>query len=151
MEFVKKCDAWQRHTNLYGFPIKCLRSLSSPWPFNKWGIDILGPLPIGVFQLKYLIVATDYFSKWVKAKLVAIIITERVKKFLWQSILCQFGVPKLNFRQWHIVQLFKCQRICESHEINLIFMLVEHPQSNVQVEVANKVVLNGLKMHLVHV
>lgn len=38
------------------------------YPFMQWGIDILGPFPIGRRQLKFLIVAIDYFTKWVEAE-----------------------------------------------------------------------------------
>ncbi|GJU92686.1 reverse transcriptase domain-containing protein [Tanacetum coccineum] len=45
----------------------------SPWPFYKWGIDIAGPFPEGPGNVKFLIVAIDYFTKWIKAKPVATI------------------------------------------------------------------------------
>ena len=40
----------------------------SPWPFAQWGIDIVVPLPIALAQKKLLLVATDYFSKWIEAE-----------------------------------------------------------------------------------
>ncbi|PNX60873.1 retrotransposon-related protein [Trifolium pratense] len=45
-----------------------LKSLSSPWPFAWWGMDILGPFTKGLHQNKFLIVAVDYFTKWVEAE-----------------------------------------------------------------------------------
>ncbi|GKG27987.1 reverse transcriptase domain-containing protein [Tanacetum coccineum] len=45
----------------------------SPWPFYKWGIDIVGPFPEGPGKVKFLIVAIDYFTKWIEAKPVATI------------------------------------------------------------------------------
>jgi len=39
-----------------------------PWPFAKWGIDILGPFPLGRGQTKFMIVAVDYFTKWIEAE-----------------------------------------------------------------------------------
>ena len=41
--------------------------ITSPCPFAQWGIDIVGPLPLGKGQVKFLLVAIDYFTKWVKA------------------------------------------------------------------------------------
>ncbi|GJU33466.1 reverse transcriptase domain-containing protein [Tanacetum coccineum] len=43
------------------------------WSFYKWGIDIAGPFPKGPGKVKFLIVAIDYFTKWIEAKPVAII------------------------------------------------------------------------------
>ncbi|GKE96535.1 reverse transcriptase domain-containing protein, partial [Tanacetum coccineum] len=52
----------------------------APWPFYKWGIDIAGPFPKGPGKVKFLIVAMDYFTKWIEAKAVATITGNRVKK-----------------------------------------------------------------------
>ena len=43
-----------------------LNPLSSPWPFAQWGLDIVGPFPKAVGNKKYLLVCTDYFTKWVE-------------------------------------------------------------------------------------
>lgn len=45
--------------------------VSSAWPFQKWGVDIVGPFPRTVGRVKFLLVAVDYFTKWVEAKLLA--------------------------------------------------------------------------------
>ncbi|GJU64332.1 reverse transcriptase domain-containing protein [Tanacetum coccineum] len=52
----------------------------SPWPFYQWGLDILGPLPEGPRKLKYIIVAIDYFTKWMEAKPLAKISVEQSTK-----------------------------------------------------------------------
>lgn len=40
----------------------------NPWPFYKWGLDIIGPMPLEADQKKFMLVAIDYFTKWVEAK-----------------------------------------------------------------------------------
>ena len=45
-----------------------LISITSPWPFAQWGINIVGPLPIALASKKLLLVAIDYFSKWIEAE-----------------------------------------------------------------------------------
>ncbi|GJU42059.1 reverse transcriptase domain-containing protein [Tanacetum coccineum] len=49
-------------------PQQKLSPITSPWPFYKWGIDIVGPFPEGPGKVKFLIVAIDYFTKWIEAK-----------------------------------------------------------------------------------
>jgi hypothetical protein len=44
--------------------------------------------------LKYVVVAVEYFSKWIEAKPLATITSATVQKFFWQSIVCRLGVPK---------------------------------------------------------
>ena len=56
--------------------------ISSPWPFAQWGIDIIGSFPLGKKQLRFLIVAIDYFTKWVEAKLVVMITEAKVTSFV---------------------------------------------------------------------
>ncbi|KAK9056768.1 hypothetical protein SSX86_024131 [Deinandra increscens subsp. villosa] len=47
--------------------------VTSLWPFYKWGIDIVGPFPEAPGRIKFLIVAVDYFTKWIEVKAVATI------------------------------------------------------------------------------
>jgi hypothetical protein len=55
---------------------------------------LLGPLPPAQGDLKYVVVAVEYFSKWIEVKPLATITLAIVQKFFWQNIVCRFGVPK---------------------------------------------------------
>ena len=92
-EYVKKCDQCQRFAPNIHQPGGVLNPLSSPWPFAQWGLDIVGPFPKAPGNKRYLLVATDYFTKWVEAEPLANIRDVDVKKFLWRSIVTRFGVP----------------------------------------------------------
>ncbi|KAL0444234.1 UNVERIFIED_CONTAM: hypothetical protein Slati_2146100 [Sesamum latifolium] len=65
-----------------------------PCPFTQWGIDIVGPFPIASGQRKFLLVAINYFTKWVEAEPLARITEGEVMKFIWKNIVCRFGVPR---------------------------------------------------------
>lgn len=58
-----------------------------------WGIDLVGPLPKGPGQKKFIIVAIDYFTKWVEAKPLARIRETEVIEFFMEFIVFRFGVP----------------------------------------------------------
>ena len=62
-ELVKKCDKCQRFGNVQCLPAERLTTIASPWPFAQWGIDIVGSLPQGKGQIKFLLVTIDYFTK----------------------------------------------------------------------------------------
>ena len=54
----------------------------------------MGPLPLGKKQHRFLIVAIDYFTKWVEAEPVMTIIEVKITTFVWKNIICRFGVPR---------------------------------------------------------
>ncbi|XP_068461658.1 uncharacterized protein [Phaseolus vulgaris] len=45
--YVKTCKKCQEFGSLNHIPAQALQGITSPWPFAKWGIDILGPFPLG--------------------------------------------------------------------------------------------------------
>ncbi|XP_065621860.1 uncharacterized protein LOC136064257 [Quercus suber] len=92
--FVKKCDKCQRFGNIQQLPSEKLTTITSPWPFAQWGIDIIGPLPQGKGQVKFLLVAIDYFTKWVEAEALATITETRIQGFVWKNIICRFEIPR---------------------------------------------------------
>ena len=78
---VRKCKICQEHTQVSHFPSEPLASVTSPWPFQQWGLDILGPLPIGKGQCKSIIVAVNYFTKWAEAESLATITEQKICNF----------------------------------------------------------------------
>ncbi|KAL5549470.1 hypothetical protein UlMin_004701 [Ulmus minor] len=94
LAFVQKCDKCQRFSTIPHQPPEELTPVSSPWPFAKWGIDLIGPLPTARGQLKYAVVAIDYYTKWVEAEALAKITEQNVTNFIWKHIICRFGIPR---------------------------------------------------------
>nr|GFA09010.1 reverse transcriptase domain-containing protein [Tanacetum cinerariifolium] len=89
-DMIRKCSDCQIHRPFARHPQQPLTPITAPWPFYKWGIDIAGPFPEGAGKVKFLIVAMDYFTKWIEAKAVATITGGQVKKFVWDNIVCRF-------------------------------------------------------------
>ena len=148
-DYVRRCDRCQRYDHLHHKPATNLTSLSEPYPFARWGIDILGPFPQAQGQKKFIIVAIDYFTKWIEAEATAQITDRVIWKFVWQSIVCRFGIPRViisdNGRQ------FNCSYFrekCAELKIGNHFTSVAHPQANGQVENANRTLLKGIKTRL---
>ena len=94
-KLVKKCNKCQRFGNVQRLPAERLTTITSPWPFAQWGIDIVGPLPRGKGQVKFLLVAIDYFTKWVEAEALSTITEAKIQSFVWKNIICRFGIPQI--------------------------------------------------------
>ena len=68
IEYACKCDKCQRFLPmLKAYPEK-LTSMTSPWPFVVWGIDLIGQLPKRKHSVQYTVVVVDYFTKRVEPK-----------------------------------------------------------------------------------
>ncbi|GJU39148.1 reverse transcriptase domain-containing protein [Tanacetum coccineum] len=93
-DMIRKCKDCQIHRTVPRNPQQPLTPITAPWPFYKWGIDISGPFQEGPGKVKFLIVDIDYFTKWIEAKAVATISGSQVKKFVWDNIVCCFGLPR---------------------------------------------------------
>ncbi|GKV46164.1 hypothetical protein SLEP1_g53173 [Rubroshorea leprosula] len=118
--YVKKCPTCQFNADDIHMPGEMLSSLTSPWPFAQWGVDLLGPFIKGKGGSTFLVVAVDYFTK--------------------------FGIPKRiiadNGPQFRAAAL---RSFCNDYGIELALTSVYTPQSNGQAESANKIVLRGLR------
>ena len=62
-DLVRRCKICQEHAKISRLPSEPFTSITSPWRFQQLGLDILGPLPIGKGQCRFIIVAVDYFTK----------------------------------------------------------------------------------------
>ncbi|GJZ85029.1 reverse transcriptase domain-containing protein [Tanacetum coccineum] len=66
-EEVQKCDSCQIHAPVPTLPKTLMTSIMAPLPLYQWGMDILGALPPVRGGAKFLIMAIDYFTKWIEA------------------------------------------------------------------------------------
>ncbi|XP_061351287.1 uncharacterized protein LOC133296340 [Gastrolobium bilobum] len=146
---VKKCDKCQRFADVHRAPPEELTSITSPWPFHKWGMDILGPFPKATGRIQWLIVATNYFTKWVEAEAVATITSQNVRKFFWRNVVYRFGIPgEVITDNGTQFTDSKFRELMTNLQIRHHFADVEHPQSNGLVESANKMLSKGIKKKL---
>ena len=72
-----------------------LRPMMGARAFAKWGIDFVGPIesPAHKTHAQYIIVATDYVTKWVEAKAIQNNDAHTIAKFLYEYIFTRYGLP----------------------------------------------------------
>lgn len=58
-------------------------------------MDLLGPFPRAKSRKEYLVVAVDYFIKWVEVKALTSITSKQIQDIFWEDVIYRFGVPKI--------------------------------------------------------
>ena len=95
VDFVKSCHNCQTHANLNHVPPSELYSMTSPWPYLVWGIDLIRRIaPKASNGHKYILVAIDYFTKWVEVASYFVLKAKHVARFIENNIICWYGVPQ---------------------------------------------------------
>lgn len=88
----------------------------------------MGPFLLEIKNRRFVIVATNYFTKWVKTKATENIRDVDAKKFIWKKIVTRFGVPN-TFISDNIMQFdskaFK--KYCRDLEIKNRYSSLAYP------------------------
>ena len=149
LEYTKKCDQCQRFAPNTHQPGGFLNPLSSPWPFAQWDLDIVSPFPKAAGNKKYLLLGTDYFTKWVEVEPLVNIRNVDVKKFVWKNIVTRFEIPHSLISDNELQFDNKSfRRYCCDLGITNKYSTPTYPQGNGQAETVNKVIMSGLKKRL---
>ncbi|XP_071695193.1 uncharacterized protein [Rutidosis leptorrhynchoides] len=115
----------------------------------EWAIDIVGPITACSGGIKFLVVAIDYFTKWVEAKALVTITSRRIRNFFWEDIVCSYGIPNEIFsenRTQFEGEPFRSW--CQDLNSKQSFTSVAHPQANGQCKVTNWDIVKGIKERL---
>ncbi|RDX86339.1 Gypsy retrotransposon integrase-like protein 1, partial [Mucuna pruriens] len=92
-EHVKKCTKCQAYADHIHVAPSALHTLTSPWSFSMWGVDVIRPIePKASNGHRFLLVAIDYFIKWVEATSYSVVTRSVVVKFIKKNIICRYGL-----------------------------------------------------------
>ncbi|XP_060201150.1 uncharacterized protein LOC132629778 [Lycium barbarum] len=140
IRFVQKCHRCQIHGDLIRVPPNELNVTSSPWPFASWGMDVIGPIePAASNGHRFILVAIDYFTKWVEASSHKSVTKKVVADFVRSNIICRFGVPEsIITDNGANLNSGLMQEICDTFKITHRNSTPYRPQMNGAVEAANK-------------
>uniref|UniRef100_A0A2N9H5N1 Integrase catalytic domain-containing protein n=1 Tax=Fagus sylvatica TaxID=28930 RepID=A0A2N9H5N1_FAGSY len=96
-----------------------------------------------------LVVAIDYFTKWVEAEPLATITERNIQNFVWKAVICRFGIPRVlvsdNGKQFDNPRF---RQFSQELGIHNHYSSPGHPQANGQVEVTNRSLLKLIKTRL---
>jgi len=114
-----------------------------------WGMDIVGPFPETKQGNKYIIVATEYLSKWPVAQPLKDIKASTVAEFFHDSIICQYGAPKIILTdQGSSFNNEMFNALCGVMEVKHKLSAAYHPQTNGLTERFNKTLCQTIARYI---
>src|SRR4051794_22284989 len=142
-EYIKCCDNCQRRGQKGGKSY--LNSIKVGEPFERIGIGFVGPLEKTRKRNRYILVVTDYLTKWPEAKAMKNATATNVVKFIYEVIICRHGCPKiiLSDKGTHFKNNL-VEELCEKFGIKHKLSAPYHPQTNELVERFNRTLCESL-------
>nr|GEW15284.1 reverse transcriptase domain-containing protein [Tanacetum cinerariifolium] len=139
-DMIKSCDTCQRQGKISQKDEMPQNAIQVCEILDVWGIDFMRPFPSSKGN-KYVLIAVDYLSKWVEAKVLPTNDARVVIKFL-KSLFSQFGIPRaiISDRGTHFCN-DQFTRVMIKYGVTHRLATAYHHQTNGQVEVSNR----GLK------
>jgi hypothetical protein len=128
-------------------PASAMNPIIKPWPFRGWGMDMIGKIhPASSKKHEWILVITDYFTKWVEAVPMKKVKSEDVIKFVKEHVIHRFGIPQTITTDGGSVFVSKEFRtFCDDMGIKLIRSSPYYAQANGQAEASNQSLIKLIK------
>ena len=147
-KYCSSCGECTKTKRAEHFSDTLLQPILASKPFEIWGIDFVGPLPRTARGMQYILVLTDYFSKWPEAIPTRDQTAETVVKKLVE-LFARFGVPKnLISDKGPAFESEILQKLSTIFPFQRLRTSGYHPQTNGQVERLNQTIGTMLKTHV---
>ncbi|KAI5335079.1 hypothetical protein L3X38_025212 [Prunus dulcis] len=148
--YSKGCEACQRHGPIQQAPSVCMNPVVKPWPFRGWAMDLIGKIyPASSQQHCFIIVATDYFTKWVEAKPIKTTTSQEIITFVEEQIIQRFGIQEsITTDRGSSFISRDMLDMAETFKFKLLQSTPYYAQANGQAESSNKVIINIIRKML---
>uniref|UniRef100_A0A2N9H5W3 RNA-directed DNA polymerase n=1 Tax=Fagus sylvatica TaxID=28930 RepID=A0A2N9H5W3_FAGSY len=144
-DFVKTCHTCQVQANLIHTHPTSLQNMATPWPFHTWGLDLIGPINPASGGYIWILVATEYFTKWVEAIPLRKATGAAVANFIREHIITRFGIPYKLISDNGTPFINKDVReVLEHYRVKHRRSTPYYPQGNGQAEATNRMLLRIL-------
>lgn len=146
--YVKTCNRCQmakRNYNKFNPPLGTMPPVKR---FERWQIDILGPLAKSPDGYSYVLLLIDAFSRWTEAFPLRTQGAKEIARVIYDQIICRYGAPRILFSDRgrsfmsHIVN-----GLCEIFQITQHHTSSYHPQTNGLVERQNSTIAQTIRTY----
>ena len=121
----------------------------SGYPMERIAVDILGELPITDRDNKYVLVVSDYFTKWTESFPMKNMEAATVAKIMVEEVFTRFGIPdQIHSDQGRQFESRLFSEMCQLLEIDKTRTTPYHPKSDGMVERFNKTLCSMLRAYI---
>ncbi|UYV78128.1 hypothetical protein LAZ67_16000203, partial [Cordylochernes scorpioides] len=149
-EFVRTCHLCQSRKGSNQLPSGLLQPIPpANFPFERIGIDFVGPLPSTKNRKKWIIVLSDYYTRYAETRAVSEATVKEVSKFLVEDIFLRHGAPQylISDRGSQFTSNLM-KEVMKTCKIKHCFTTSYHPQTNGLTERLNRTLINMLSMYV---
>jgi hypothetical protein len=146
-KYYKGCQVCQKIGDLQLVPAAELHPIIKPWPFRGWGLDFIGEIhPSSSKGHRFVLVATDYFTKWTEVVALKNMTHREVIEFITEHIIHRFGIAQtLTTDQGASFMSKEVREFAELYRIKLLNSSSYYAQTNGQTESSNKTLISLIK------
>jgi len=126
--------------NIQRAPASAMNPIIMPWSFREWAIDLIGQIyPPSSKGHKFILVATDYFTKWVEATPLKKVTSANMIEFVKEHIIYEFGIPQtITTDQGTMFTSGEFDEFAIGMGIKVLNFSPYYAQANGQAEASNK-------------
>jgi hypothetical protein len=145
--YNKGYELCQKFKDVQLGPVAMLHPIIKVWPFHCWALDFVGQIHPGSSKgHQFVLVATDYFTKWMKVVPLKNMMHKEVIHFISDHIINRFGIPQmLTMDQGSSFLSHQVREFAESLKIKLHSSSPYYAHANGQVESSNKTLIKLIK------
>jgi hypothetical protein len=146
-KYYKRCQVCHKFGDLQLVPAVELHPIIKPWPFREWGLDFIGEIhPSSSKGHRFVLVATDYFTKWTEVVALKNMTHREVIEFINEHIIHRFGIPQtLTTDQGTSFMAKEVREFAELYRIKLLNSSPYYAQANGQAESSNRILISQIK------
>ena len=148
--YVRTCRDCQRRKTPPTRPAGLLQPIEPPRrPFQQIGMDLLGPFPTSTSGNKWIVVATDYLTRYAETKALPKGSAAEVARFFVENILLRHGAPEVLITDRGTAFTAELtQAILRYSHTSHRRTTAYHPQTNGLTERLNKTIADMLAMYV---
>jgi hypothetical protein len=130
--YYKDCESCPKFRDVQLAPAAMLHPIIKPWLFRGWALDFVGQIhPASSKRHRFVLVATDYFTKWTEVVSLKNMTHREVIQFILEHIIHRFGIPQiLTTDQGSSFMSHQVHDFAESLKIKLLSSSPNYAQAN---------------------